>query len=59
MQFLVKLRPQYEVVRANQLNRKTTPDMDSFLSEILIEETRIATQASPKSKKDIDSAYFR
>lgn len=58
MQFLMKLRPEYEVVRANILNRASDPDMDSVLSEILREETRIVTQASLENKRDADATVF-
>lgn len=51
MQFLMKLRSKYEVVRANMLDRKTYHNMDSVFSELLREETRITTQAALKARK--------
>lgn len=54
MQFLLNLRPNCEVLRANILSRGTTPDMDSILSE----ETRILTQATLEGKKEVESVFL-
>ncbi|KAK2966046.1 hypothetical protein RJ640_001980 [Escallonia rubra] len=58
MQFLMKLRPDYEIVRANILNRGTLPTMDAVLGELLREETRIATQATLERKTELDSVFI-
>lgn len=43
---MIKLRPDFEVVCANILNRARLPSMDEILGKLLREETRIATQAA-------------
>ncbi|KAK3027747.1 hypothetical protein RJ639_042487 [Escallonia herrerae] len=53
-----ELRPDYEIVRANILNRGTLPTMDSVLGELLREETRIATQATLERKTKLDSVFI-
>ncbi|KAK2990489.1 hypothetical protein RJ640_004191 [Escallonia rubra] len=58
MQFLMKLRSDYEIVRANSLNRGTLPTMDVVLWELLREETRIATQATLERKTELDSVFI-
>ncbi|KAK3012474.1 hypothetical protein RJ639_007985 [Escallonia herrerae] len=58
MQFLMKPRPDYEIVRANFLNRDTLPTMDVVLGELLREETRIATQATLERKTELDSIIW-
>lgn len=58
MQFLMKLRLDYEVFRANILNRGKTPDMDSILGELLREETHIFTPALLVEKKESNSVNF-
>ena len=50
MQFLMKLRPYYEVARANILNRSMSPIIDQVLGELLRKETRIIAQASLENK---------
>ncbi|KAK3041741.1 hypothetical protein RJ639_000665 [Escallonia herrerae] len=58
MQFLMKLRPDYEIVRANILNRGTLPTMDAVLGELFREETRIAIQATLERKTELDSVFI-
>ncbi|XP_058201772.1 uncharacterized protein LOC131316429 [Rhododendron vialii] len=57
MQFLMKLRSDYENIRGNILNRGTLPTMDMVLGELLREETRIATQAILKGKRTVESVF--
>lgn len=45
-QFLMKLRPEFEVVRAGLLNRDPVPSLDMCLGELLREEQRLATQTT-------------
>ncbi|KAJ8766133.1 hypothetical protein K2173_021650 [Erythroxylum novogranatense] len=45
-QFLMKLRPEFEVARAGLLNRAPVPSLDLCLRELLREEQRLATQAT-------------
>jgi len=54
MQFLMKLHPDYEVARANNLNRDRMPDMDYILGELLREETHTVTQATLEGKRDVE-----
>ena len=42
-QFLMKLRPDFEIVRSNLMNRHPVPALDACLSELLHEEQRIIT----------------
>lgn len=57
MQFLMKLRSDYENIRGNILNRGTLPTMDMVLGELLREETRIATQAILEGKRTVESIF--
>ncbi|CAJ2652553.1 unnamed protein product [Trifolium pratense] len=43
-QFLMKLRPEFEVVRGALLNRNPVPSLDTCVGELLREEQRLATQ---------------
>ncbi|XP_042978314.1 uncharacterized protein LOC122309034 [Carya illinoinensis] len=45
-QFLMKLRPDFEIARSNLMNRAPVPSLDACLSELLREEQRLLTQAS-------------
>ena len=45
-QFLMKLRPDFEIARSNMMNRHPVPSLDACLSELLREEQRIVTQAA-------------
>ena len=37
-QFLMKLRPDFEIARSNMMNRHPVPSLDACLSELLREE---------------------
>ncbi|KAK2354221.1 hypothetical protein QL285_091767 [Trifolium repens] len=43
-QFLMKLRPEFEVIRGALLNRNLFPSLDTCVGELLREEQRLATQ---------------
>ncbi|XP_058769152.1 uncharacterized protein LOC131643021, partial [Vicia villosa] len=43
-QFLMKLRPEFEVVRGALLNRNPVPSLDTCVGELLREEQRLITQ---------------
>src|SRR4051812_1754253 len=43
-QFLMKLRPEFEVVRGALLNRNPVPSLDTCVGELLREEQRLLTQ---------------
>ena len=43
-QFLMKLRPEFESVRAGLINRKPVPTLDECLGELLREEQPLASQ---------------
>ena len=45
-QFLMKLRPEFDVVRAALLNRNPAPSLDVCLGELLREEQRLLTQGA-------------
>ena len=45
-QFLMKLRPDFEIARSNLMNRHPIPSLDACLSELLREEQCIVTQAA-------------
>ena len=45
-QFLMKLRPDFEIARSNMMNHHPVPSLDACLSELLREEQRIVTQAT-------------
>ncbi|KAL6323418.1 hypothetical protein AAG906_038987 [Vitis piasezkii] len=40
-QFLMKIRPDFEIVQSNMMNRHYVPSLDACLSELLLEEQRI------------------
>ena len=42
-QFLMKLRPDFEIARSNLMNHHLVPSLDACLSELLREEQRIFT----------------
>ncbi|KAG6512380.1 hypothetical protein ZIOFF_030491 [Zingiber officinale] len=52
-QFLMKLRPEFEVARAGLLNKNLVPSLDICLGELLREEQRMATQTILGSSKEI------
>jgi hypothetical protein len=45
-QFLIKLRPEFEVTRSNLMNRDPSPSLDVCFGELLREEQRLLTQAT-------------
>ncbi|KAG5594164.1 hypothetical protein H5410_035396 [Solanum commersonii] len=49
VQFLMKLRYEFEFIRGSLLNRKVTLALDVVLAAILREETRLGTQAAIES----------
>ncbi|KAH0698891.1 hypothetical protein KY284_013106 [Solanum tuberosum] len=49
VQFLMKLRPEFESIRGSLLNREVTPALDVVLAVVLCEETRLGTQAAIES----------
>jgi hypothetical protein len=60
-QFLMKLRPEFEAVRASLINRNPVPSLDDCLGEILREEQRLATQhelTQPTATEMVNMAYM-
>ncbi|XP_042966866.1 uncharacterized protein LOC122300350 [Carya illinoinensis] len=55
-QFLMKLRPEFEVTRSNLMNRDPVPSLDVCFGELLREEQRLATQATYQHDKMIPNA---
>ena len=51
--FLMKLRPEFESLRASLLNRNPIPSLDICVGELLREEQRIATQALLTESKEL------
>lgn len=51
-QFLMKLRPEFEPVRAAILNRGGNSDLDAILPDLLAEETRLMSLSSNKLVQD-------
>ncbi|KAK4727054.1 hypothetical protein R3W88_031971 [Solanum pinnatisectum] len=58
VQFFMKLKPDFEPIRANILNRETLPDIDVVFGELIHEETRINNLASIDSSYTIDVAMY-
>ena len=54
-QFLMKLRPNFEIVRSNLMNRHPVPSLDACLSELLREEQRIVTQAAMEHRATVSA----
>ena len=52
-QFLMKLRPEFEAIRAGLLNRNPVPSLDVCLGDLLREEQRMATQTIIGTSKEI------
>ncbi|TXG56864.1 hypothetical protein EZV62_018177 [Acer yangbiense] len=44
-QFLMKLRPEFEIARSNLMNREPSPSLDVCFEELLRKEQRLLTQA--------------
>ncbi|KAG5620809.1 hypothetical protein H5410_006027 [Solanum commersonii] len=49
VQFLMKLRPEFESICGSLLNREVTPALDVVLAVVLRKETRLGTQAAIES----------
>nr|XP_010314113.1 uncharacterized protein LOC104644939 [Solanum lycopersicum] len=58
VQFLMKLRHDFEPIRANILNRQTLPDNDVVFGELIHVETRINTVASMYFSYTIDAVVY-
>ncbi|KAH0641110.1 hypothetical protein KY285_037696 [Solanum tuberosum] len=58
VQFLMKLKPDFELIRANILNRETLPDIDVVFGELIRKETRINNLASIDSSYTIDATMY-
>ncbi|XP_060182798.1 uncharacterized protein LOC132612710 [Lycium barbarum] len=58
LQYLMKLRPDFEPIRANILNRETLLDIDVGFGELIREETRINTQAAMDLSNTVDTAMY-
>ncbi|KAG5570839.1 hypothetical protein H5410_060605 [Solanum commersonii] len=58
VQFLMKLSPDFEPIRANILNRKTLPDINVVFGELIREETRINNLASMDLSYTIGVAMY-
>jgi len=56
VQFLMKLRPEFEHLRASILNREKLPALEVVVSEVLREETRLSSQASMENSLTMDTA---
>ena len=54
-QFLMKLRPDFEIARSNLMNRHPVPSLDACLSELLREEHRIVTQAAIEHRATVSA----
>ncbi|KAJ0014387.1 hypothetical protein Pint_21634 [Pistacia integerrima] len=55
-QFLMKLRPEFEAIRSNLMNRNPVPSLDICFGELLREEQRLTTQATYQHDKMISNA---
>ncbi|KAG5601126.1 hypothetical protein H5410_032496 [Solanum commersonii] len=56
VQFLMKLRSEFEHLRASILNREKLPALEVVVSEVLREETRLSSQASMENSLTMDTA---
>ena len=56
-QFLMKLRPEYEAVRASLVNRDPVPTLSACFGELLREEQRLTTQHTMEQAKVVPVAY--
>ena len=54
-QFLMKLRPDFEIARSNLMNHHPVPSLDACLSELLREEQRIVTQAAMEHQATVSA----
>lgn len=58
-QFLMKLRPEFETVRGNLMNRKPVPTLDESFQEVIREEQRIFSNKHEEDKQSsvVDMAF--
>ena len=56
-QFLMKLRPEFESVRASLMNRDPVPSLDACFGELLREEQRLHTQNTMEQTRVVPVAY--
>ena len=54
-QFLMKLRPDFEITRSNLMNCHHVPSLDACLSELLRDEQRIVTQAAMEHRATVSA----
>ncbi|RVW62809.1 hypothetical protein CK203_058922 [Vitis vinifera] len=54
-QFLIKLRPDFEIAQSNLMNRHPVPSLDVCLNELLREEQRIVTQATMEHRANVSA----
>ena len=54
-QFLMKLRPDFEIARSNLINRHPVPSLNACLSEPLREEQRIITRAAIEHRATVSA----
>ena len=57
-QFLMKLRPNFEITHSNLMNRHPVPSRDACLSELLCEEQRIVTQATMEHRATVSAPVY-
>ncbi|RVW98455.1 hypothetical protein CK203_026814 [Vitis vinifera] len=57
-QFLMKLRPDFEIAQSNLMNRHPVPSLDACSSELLREEQRIVTQATMEHRANVSAPVF-
>ncbi|XP_049364480.1 uncharacterized protein LOC125829272 [Solanum verrucosum] len=57
VQFLMKLRPELEHLRASILNKEKLPALEVVVSEVLREETRLCSQSSIENSLTMDTAF--
>ena len=57
-QFLMKLRPDFEIAHSNMMNRHPVPSLGACLSELLREEQCIVTQAAMEHRATVSAPVF-
>ena len=57
-QFLMKLRPDFEIACSNLMNRYPIPSLDACLSELLREEQHIVTQAAMEHQVTVSAPFL-
>ena len=58
-QFFMKLRPKFEAIHSNMMNRAPSPSLDVRFGELLCEEQRLATQTTLQQNNILDNAAHR